>query len=351
MSRNRQKTALEDFKSAAQDGILRYAVPTHCGGCEGSFLDMVKVHERLGFSSKDTGLVLAINAHLWGTVFPVLKFGTHEQISHWFPALVNGQAVGGHAITEPDAGSDIQSMTTTACIKGKEFVLNGRKRYITNTPIADVLVVYAKESDTGGISAFLVSPDDSGVEFTGGPTVRGCDSATMGDVVLQECNIPSHRRLGRPGAGATMIQIALERERAFIFAGITGIMSWQLQAVTNYVKSRQFRKYRLSEFQAVSHKIADMKLRYDTARLWIEHCAILLDAGKRITIASAEAKLYASEAFLQSCLDSVHLMGAHGLEGEMVSLVNDAMAGRLMSGSSEIQKNILAAMQGLKLQG
>ena len=144
-----------------------------------------------------------------------------------------------------------------------------------------------------------------------------------------------------------MIQLALEHERAFIFAGITGAMHWQLQRAIGYARSRPAGSGYLAGMQAVTHRIADMQLRLDTTRLWIRECARLLDDGKRITLASAQAKLYASEAFLQSSLDAAHILGASGLEGELPGLVHDAMAGRLLSGSSEIQKNIIAAMLGL----
>ena len=144
-----------------------------------------------------------------------------------------------------------------------------------------------------------------------------------------------------------MIQLALERERAFVFAGMTGVMQWQLQRVIEYARTRSAGSGYLAGVQAVTHRIADMQMRLDTTRLWIRECARLLDGGKRITLASAQAKLYASEAFLQSSLDAAHILGASGMEGELPGLVHDAMAGRLFSGSSEIQKNIIATMLGL----
>lgn len=169
----------------------------------------------------------------------------------------------------------------------------------------------------------------------------------MGDVVLSGCDIAADRLLGKRGAGALMVQLALEHERAFVFAGITGIMCWQLNQVIDYARTRPAAGGYLAELQGVTHRIAEMQLRLDTVRLWIRECARLLDEGKRITLASAETKLYSAEAFLHSSLDAAHILGAHGMEGELPGLVHDAMAGRLLSGSSEIQKNIIAAMLGL----
>ncbi len=339
--------ARERFAACAAAGVLRHAVPEKSGGLGTSFRTLVEVHEQLGADARDPGLLLAINAHLWGALFPLLRFGTAPQQARWLPPLLDGTLIGGHAITEPQAGSDTHALLAGAIAVDGGFVLNGHKRYITNTPLAGLMVVYASGPVKPAVSAFLVTPDDPGVEFRAGPRVKGCATAGMGDLVLSDCRLPRDRLLGAAGAGGTLIQLALERERAMIFAGVAGVMDWQLQTVIDYVRRRRSGAGHLGEVQAVAHRIADMKLRLDTARLWIRCCAERLDNGRRITLESAATKLYASEAFLQSSLDAAHILGAAGLEGELPALVQDAMAGRLLSGSSEIQKNIMAAMLGL----
>lgn len=335
------------FLVCAQSGLLRHAVEERYGGLGNSFRELSGAHEHLGRQTRDPGLLLSLNAHLWGVVFPLLKFGTQEQKAKWIAPLLDGRLIGGHAITEPGAGSDVQSLRSVAVEEAGGFRLNGHKRYITNTPLAGVLVVYARLGEGGPLSAFMVRADDAGAEFHDGPATLGCATAGMGDVVLTDCQVASERLLGRPGAGATMIQLALELERAFIFSGMLGVMAWQLDQVIGQVRERSSGAGRLAGVQAVAHRIADMKLRLDTTRLWVKRCTDLCDAGRRMTLVSAQAKLYASEAFLQNSLDAVHLSGAVGLEGELPALVHDAMAGRLLSGSSEIQKNIIAAMLGL----
>ncbi|MDX8397492.1 MAG: acyl-CoA dehydrogenase, partial [Mariprofundaceae bacterium] len=277
---------------------------------------------------------------------PLIRFGTPEQKADVLPKLLTGELLSGHAITEPHAGSDTQAMSTEAIENSDGFSLTGCKRYITNTPVADLLIIYAKHAD--GISAFLVYADDIGATFSNKHAVQGCTSASMGDVMLDQCQIPKSRLLGKAGAGNLMIHLALELERAFIFSGIAGVMQWQLKEVTAFARKRQVKGKALSEFQAISHRIAEMKLRLDTVRLWVQKCADHCDLKKRITIESASTKWYASEAFLNSCLDTVHIFGTHGLEGEHVQLVQDAMAGRLFSGSTELQKNIIATMLGMK---
>jgi len=340
-------SARSRFTHCAESGLLRHALAQEYGGRGDGFQELVAAHESLGLQSRDSGLLLAINAHLWGAVFPLLQFGSEQQRQDWLPALVSGAHIGGHAITEPDAGSDVGAMRTTATATEHGYRLQGHKRYITNAPQADVLVVYARDAAGSQLSAYLVRVDDAGVEFVDGPGVQGCATAPMGDVLLDDCELPAARLLGRPGAGAIMIQLALERERALVFAGITGVMQWQLQHVIDYVQARPIGAGLLGDVQVIAHRIADMKLRLETSRLWVTECARLLDAGQRITVASAQAKLYASEAFLQSSLDAAHILGAAGLAGELPRLVQDAMAGRLLSGSSEVQKNIIAAMLGV----
>lgn len=320
----------------AQENLLKHAISTQLGGHGDGFQDLVKAHLILGKLCLDTGLILSINAHLWGSVFPLILYGSEQQKQSWLPALLSAELIGGHAITEPQTGSDINAIETRAISTEAGFVLNGHKRFITNTPIADVLLIYAKLE--GKLSAFLVKQTDSGANFTNSPNVTGCSSATMGDIILQDCLIPLDRQLGKTGAGGMMIQSALELERAFIFAGITGIMQWQLEQVIQYSRNRQSNGTHLGANQAISHKIAEMKCRLETCLLWVNECARLKGAGRRISLASAQAKLDSSEAFLQSSLDAAQIMGANGLiaENKMTTLVQDAMASRLFSGSSEI---------------
>jgi len=337
--------AKQRFLTCAQSGFLKHAIDTSLGGYGDSFHHLCQTHEMLGEHTQDTGLVLALNAHIWGAIFPLLRFGNNEQKAALLPSLLNGQTIAGHAITEPDAGSDTQAMQACAVETADGYQLTGHKRFITNTPIADMFVIYAKLD--GVITAFIVYSDDTGATFCDGPAVSGCATATMGDILLQDCLIPKNRLLGKPGAGGMMIQLAMELERAFIFAGVAGIMQWQLDQVVSYVKNRIIGEEALSKKQAISHCIADMKLRLDTTRMWVQQCAQQCDQNKRITISSAQTKLYASEAFLQSSLDAVHMCGSHGMTGKLAVLVQDAMAGRLFSGTSEVQKNIIAGMMGL----
>ncbi len=334
------------FLVCAQQGLFKHAIPTSKGGHGDCFADLTVAHEALGKSCLDSGLLLSLNAHLWGALFPLLNYGNEMQQQSYLAKLLSGEFIGGHAITEPQAGSDLNALAMTAENTNDGLLLNGHKRFITNTPIADLLIIYARQNNK--LSAVIIHKDDNGARFLDAPAVAGCKTATMGDVILENCLLPHSRQLGKNGAGNMMIQQALELERAFIFAGLCGVMDWQLQTIIQYSRQRRVNGSHLGKNQAISHKIADMKLRLDSTRLWVKECARLKDHHQRITLASAQTKLFAAEAFLQSSLDAVHILGSSGLleNSPMSELVNDALASRLFSGSSEIQKNIIATLLG-----
>jgi alkylation response protein AidB-like acyl-CoA dehydrogenase len=336
---------LERLQQCGANGLFKHALPEQIDGANDGFQQLIEHHRQLGYATHDPGLILAANAHLWGTVFPLWKHASTEQTNVWLPDLINGRMIGGHAITEVHSGSDPSTMRSHAIVNQQGYLLNAEKCYISNAQIADLLIVYALLDQRP--TAFIVCKDDDGLS-TETTTIQTCRGANMGRVTLDNCQLDHSRLLGKPGMGLQLIQQALELERAFIFAGISGVMQWQLEQVVEYSRQRQSGNVHLGKHQAVSHTIADMKLRLDTIQLWLEYCAKLCDNQQRITLASAQTKLYASETFLQSSLDAVHLLGARGLEANngMAELVSDAMAGCLFSGSSEIQKNIIAALLG-----
>lgn len=331
----------------AEAGVLKHGFSKENGGHGDGFESLCQVHEFIGENTLDTGLNLSLNAHIWGGIFPLIYFGSDNQKKQWLPPFLEGKVISGHAITEPDVGSDVKNISTQVKISNDGFLINGHKRYISNAPIADCLIVYAK--DNHQISAFIIKKTDKGVIFTDNPQVEGFKTAPIGDVILDECFIPRDRLLGRIGAGMVIIQSALTYERAFLFAGLLGIMKYQLNKVINYTRSRKINGEPLAKSQSISHKIADMSIRLETTQLWIYHCAKLVDQHKKITFQSSCAKIYASESFLQSSLDTIHIMGAKGLEPlqGLSQFVIDAIAGRLLSGSTEIQKNIVSGLLGV----
>ncbi len=339
-------TTRQPIVDCARQGLFKHAIEQKAGGNGNGFSDLVMAHQVFGKVCQDAGLILSINAHLWGALFPVLNYGSVQQKSTYIEKLICGELIAGHAISEIQAGSDINALEMSAENRADGFLLKGRKRYITNAAIADLMVVYARYN--GNLSAFIVHRHDPGVTFCDGPRVTACQNGAMGDLIFNDCLLTKERLLGKAGAGNLMIQSALESERAFIFAGLHGVMQWQLETVIKHSRERLASGVHLGKHQAISHKIAEMKLRLDSIELWLKECARTKDARKRMGLVSAETKLFAAEAFLQSSLDAAQILGAGGMleEQAMARTVNDALASRLFSGSSEIQKNIIASLLG-----
>jgi alkylation response protein AidB-like acyl-CoA dehydrogenase len=335
------------FKLCSDSGLLLHAIPSLYGGNGDTFHTLCKAYEALGFFTRDPGLIISLQAHLWGIVFPIILYGTEEQKQKYIPSLIEGETIGGYAITEPDTGGGVTGLNATATKTSTGYTLNAHKRFITNAPIAKYILVYAYiEKD---LCAFIVDVNDDGVEFYDVIATEGLITSPMGDVVLENCTIPEDRLVGSIGEGKAMAKFTREMIRSFIFSGIIGLMKWQLEQVSLYVNQRESNGSRLSTNQSVTHKIAEMRIRLDTMKLWIKRCAYLKDNNEAITLNSAQAKIYCSDAFLQSSLDTVQLMGAMGLSPHhyFIQWIEDALALRMLSGPDEIHKNLIAKHLGL----
>ena len=348
----RQEFPREAWRRCAAFGVQGLPVPGAYGGTGADPLSIALAMEALGYGCEDNGLLFALNAQMWSCQIPIVRFGTEAQKRRYLPGLCDGSLVAGHAMTEPGSGSDAFSLTTTAVRDGDDFVLDGSKVFVTNAPEADVLVVFATvDPGTGfaGVTAFLVDRPSPGL--TVGPPVAkmGLRTALMGEVVLHGCRVPADHVLGRPGAGLAVFNCAMEWERSLILACSVGTMQRQLERCVRYAKERRQFGRPIGSFQAVSDKLVDMKLRVETSRLMLYHLAWLMGTGASTAPASALAKLHLSESFVATSLDAVQVHGGlgyltdTGLERDL----RDAIAGRIYSGTSEIQRSIVARSLGL----
>lgn len=342
----------EGWDACARFGVHGLAMPEEFGGLGMDIMTCVVTMEALGYGCRDSGLLFAINSHVWTCESPILKFGSEQQKRRYLPDLCNGTLKGGHAMTEPDAGSDAFSMKCRAEKKGDRYILNGTKLFITNAPIADLLLVFAM-TDPGkgfaGVTAFIVEKGFPGFSSGKPLEMMGLRTSPLGEVVLQDCQVPEENRLGKEGAGAAIFNSEMEWERSCLFATHVGAMAWDLEECIRYVTSRhQFGKP-IGKNQAVSHKIADMQVRLELSRLVLYKVAWLKSQGKRAPIESAIAKLFVSESYVENCLEALQMHGAYGYSTEMDCEKNlrDALAGKIYSGTSEIQKNIIATLLGL----
>jgi alkylation response protein AidB-like acyl-CoA dehydrogenase len=344
--------SLEAWRACAKFGIQGLPVPAGLGGGGADILTTVAVMEGLGYGCHDNGLIFSLNAQLWSLELPLVKFGSAAQQQAWLPGLVAGDLIGAHAMTEPESGSDAFSLRTRAVRDGDGYRLSGTKLYITNAPVADVVLVFAADparSKMAGISAFLVEKGTAGFSVTRPLDKMGLRTSPMGEVVLDDCHVPAENRLGREGTGMAIFNSSMAWERSCIMASAVGAMQRQLEECVAYARERRQFGQPIGRFQAVADKVAEMYLRVKAARLLVYQAAWAGQQGKSVLAEAAAAKLFTSEAWVASSLDAIQLHGAYGYmrESGIERDLRDAIAGRIYSGTSEIQRVILARLLGL----
>ena len=338
--------------ACARFGIQGLPVPKEFGGSDADIITTVLVMEGLGYGCRDNGLIFSLNAQMWSLELPLIEFGTPAQKKKYLPRLVTGDLIGVHAMTEAESGSDAFSMRTKAERRGDNYVLNGSKMYITNAPVADVVIVFATAnpgSGFAGASAFFVEKDQPGFSVSRKLDKMGLRTSPMGEIVLKECEVPIENRLGAEGSGMAIFNSSMEWERSCILASAVGAMKRQLEGCVNYAKTRRQFGQPIGKFQSVSNKIADMYLRLEASRLLIYKVAWLKQQKKSALAEAAAAKILASEAFVQSSLDAIQIHGALGYmtDSEIERDLRDSVAGTIYSGTSEIQRMIIARCLGL----
>lgn len=333
-------------------GLTGLAFPREYGGGGADPLTTVCALEALGYGCRDNGLLMSLHAHLWGCMTPVFHFGSEEQRACYLPRLASGEWIGGIAAAEPEAGSDVKAVKTRAERRGDRYVLSGTKTFVTNGPQADLLVVLATLDPSRGmegITAFLVETAGEGLRR--GPRLEkmGLRSSPMCEIHLDGCEVTEANRLGGEGAGLPVFNTAMEWERGLILSTAVGAMERLLEGCLEYARQRRQFDQPIGKFQLVSSRVAEMKLRLETARLLSYRFAWLKSQGRSALLEACLAKLYTSEAWLQSALDAVQIHGGYGYmkDLELEREVRDAVGSRLYSGTSEIQKVLIAQLLGL----
>jgi len=344
--------SLDGWRACAEFGVLGLAVPERYGGLGEELPTVARALEGLGYGCCDNGLLFALGAQMWSVQMPILLFGSDEQKERFLPDLVAGRLSGAHAVTEPESGSDVFSLRTTATRDGSGYVVTGHKTFITSAPLADLFLVMTTvdpEKGSGGLTAFLVEKGTSGLEVTQPDEKMGLRTCALGDVFFDGCRVSGEQMLGKPGSGSAVFAAAMEWERAFILAPALGAMQRLIERCIEYSRARRQFNRPIGKNQAVADAIVDMQLRLDTSRLLVYRTAALKQSGRRLTFEPCEVKLHVSESWVQNALAAVQI---HGGSGYMRSLglereVRDALASRIYSGTSEIQRVIIASYLGL----
>lgn len=340
------------WKRCGEFGIQGLPAPEEYGGGAADTVTTILALEALGYGCSDNGLVFSINAHMWTSVIPLWHFGTDEQRRRWLPGLCSGDLIGCHAITEPEAGSDPFALRASAREAEEGYLLNGRKTFITNAPIADLLVIFARTSEgigPYGITAFLVERGTPGCNTSREIDKMGLRTSPMSEVVLEDCWVPRSSILGRLGRGGEVFQKSMMWERACIMASQVGLMRRTMDACVAYAKQREQFGQSIAKFESVADKIANMKIAVDAARGLVLRVGWLMDNGRDATLEAAVAKAFVSEASVRTHLDAVQIHGGYGYttEFQIERALRDAVGGKIYSGTSEIQRRIIARRLGL----
>jgi L-prolyl-PCP dehydrogenase len=349
----------EKWNKCAAFGLLGLPIPAEYGGQGQDLITTTIAMEALGYGCRDNGLVFSLNAQMWAVQMPLLHYGTEAQRRAWLPRLVSGEVIGAHAITEPGAGSDVFSLKARAervGTAGQEcgYRLHGAKTFSTNAPVADLALAFAyldrsAEGKVPALTGFLVPRDSQGVTFSRHMEKMGLRTSPMGEVVFDGCVVPESQRLGPEGAGMAIFNSAMEWERACIFAAHLGAMERLLDDCVRYARERRQFGQPIAKFESVADRVADMKVAIDAGRFLLYRVGWLKQQGKSAVMEAAIAKLFVSEAHVRAALDALQLHGGYGYMKEypVERELRDALSGTLYSGTSEMQRKIIARCLGL----
>jgi len=345
-----QKPPREAFDALAKNGWLGLIAPESLGGAGGSATDLAVMLDVLGYHFEELGLWVFRN--LTYGCYAVMKHGTKEQIEYLVPKVITGEMSFCFGLTEPDSGSDASALTTKATKLGDEYILNGRKVYTSGMDISDYCLLVARtstlERKQQGITTFLVDTKLPGIEVKKLQTL-GQRSIGTTEVLYSDVHIPASSILGKLDHGWTGADDYLCYERLCLSAARTGAARSAFEIALDYAKNRvQFGKP-IGKFQAVSHKLAEMKSMLDIAQTMVYRYAWLMEQGKNTRQDAAILKLYTSESYKSISDMCLQILGGYGycMEYPMQRFFRDSRLATIGGGTSEIQKNIIASSLGL----
>jgi isovaleryl-CoA dehydrogenase len=325
-------------------GLHGITVEEEWGGSGLGYLAHCVAMEEVSRASASVGLSYGAHSNL--CVNQIRRNGTDEQKRKYLPKLISGEHVGALAMSEPGAGSDVVAMRTRAEKKGERYVLNGSKMWITNGPVAETLIVYAKtDPDKGarGISAFLIEKGMKGFSTAQKLDKLGMRGSDTCELVFEDCEVPAENVLGPVNGGVNVLMSGLDYERVVLAAGPLGIMQACMDVVMPYVHERKQFGAPIGSFQLVQGKLADMYVGMNAAKAYVYAVARACDEGRTTREDAAGAILYAAEGATKMALDAIQLLGGNGYINDYPTgrLLRDAKLYEIGAGTSEIRRMLI----------
>lgn len=341
------------WRKMGELNIPGLCIPTNYGGRGYDSLTTVLALEALGEGCEDGGLCFALGAHLFACLIPILNHGSEEQKTKYLPLLCDGTLIAGNAMTERDSGSDAYNLKTAARKEGKNFFLSGKKSFVSNGPVADILITYASTNADkgffGGISAFMLDKTRDTFKMSPITEKMGVRTCQAGEVTFDNTQVTNDALLGKTGGGGMIFNQSMEWERICLGAIHLGAMNRVLKNAIKFVKERQIGGQSIGTNQAISHQLAELKARLESVKLLTYQAAWKLDKKEEVGMQASITKLQVSETFKEFALKIFQIFGGQAYTGnhEAERLLRDAMGSTLYSGTSEIQKNIIAKRMGI----
>ncbi len=325
-------------------GVLGVTVDEEYGGAGLGYLAHCVAMEEISRGSASVGLSYGAHSNL--CVNQIHRNGTAEQKRKYLPKLVSGEHVGALAMSEPNSGSDVVSMRTRADKKGDRYVLNGSKMWITNGPVAETFVVYAKTDPTAGsrgMTAFIVEKSFKGFSQAQKLDKLGMRGSDTSELVFEDCEVPAENVLGAVGNGVNVLMSGLDYERVVLAAGPLGIMQACMDVVIPYVHDRKQFGRPIGQFQIMQAKLADMYVTMNAAKSYVYAVARACDDGRTTREDAAGAILYAAERATWMALEAIQCLGGNGYINEFPTgrLLRDAKLYEIGAGTSEIRRMLI----------
>ena len=336
------------WKDISNFGLLGITIGEEFGGLGESYETAAIAFEALGYACKNNGLIFVVTNHVWVAQNLIYLFGSEPLKQKYIPMMVTGDKIGAIAITEANSGSDALAMTASAKEDGDSYILNGSKMFISNGPIADIFVVFAitQTQPSKRVTAFVVERDFEGVSTGAEIEKMGLNACPTSELLLRDVRVPKENILGRLHNGSNIMTGALELERCYEFAPHVGAMQRIMQECISQAKGRVQFGRPIGENQAVSHKIADMKIAIEMAKLMLYKIAWLKDKKRSAYLQVSIFKTFVSERYIQACRDAMQIFGAYGYtkEYDLERELRDALACSIYSGTNEMLRNTIYQM-------